>query len=421
MRNRLCYCLPVLLAYFLLTMGAAAQTGPPPGMIQKLYLNPKAAGGENQSRFIDSIKFIPLEPNTDARINLYSYVQVTDRYFIIINYSEKSFLLYTKAGNFIKKVSYKKLGENFWPDYQEQNNQIVFWGNNKNYALTQSDRIKIELNRSDPRNRKYFKKYIIDLNDTTFKLKKALPSEYEIINAYHYYDDYYIRSKITTSPLYKDSLDYELKIYRNGSPVKAYFPYNRISEPRYLFTEQYAAALKMDTPYIRYLTRPYCDTIYKLTRDRISPLYQLVLPIENSLPPTFFTKPFKNKTERDNFNRNNGWLLRQIYLVFESKKFMVLTASYLSNYELYVYDKQKSVFYNSKKIKADSSQYNLQLLSEFNTSRLGNKFYKLQKIDELKEFFNKNKTIPVPKELEARLKMAAKDPDPVIIEYQFKN
>ncbi|MCF3110071.1 hypothetical protein LL912_14915 [Niabella sp. CC-SYL272] len=420
MRNQL-YChLLILLMNCLLSFQLVAQ--PTPAVpVQKLYLSPKAAGSENQTKLIDSLKFIPLEPVKGTSSDIDGYLQPTDKYFIIVNYSEKNFLLYTRNGRFIKKISFKHLGEGFWPNYQERNNQIVFWGGNKNYTLTRRDRIQIEQDRNNPRNKKYFKKYVIDLNDTTFQLKKAAPTEYEIINAYHYYDDYYIQSKVATSPLYKDSLEYELKIYKNQKLIKAYFPYNRINEPRYLFTEAYTTPLRTDSPYVCYLTRPYCDTIYKLVRDSITPVYQLVLPLENSLPPGFYTKPFKNKTERDNFNRNNGWMLRQIYLQYDAPRFSLFTISFLSNYEQYVYDKQKNLFYNTKKIKADSSQYNIQLFSNFGDSRIGKKFYKLQKVEELNAFFKQNKNVPIPKELEDVLKPENKKAPPVVIEFQFKN
>ena len=97
------------------------------------------------------------------------------------------------------------------------------------------------------------------------------------------------------------------------------------------------------------------DTIYKLTADSLAPAYQVVLPLENSLSPTFFSKRFKNKTERENFNRNNGWMFHQIYMYYESQKFMLFMVRFNMNAEMFLYQKDKDKGYRVKNIKADTS------------------------------------------------------------------
>lgn len=408
------YHVPLLLLYLLISAFAQSQ-------LQKIYLHPKAAGNEKQSKFVDSIRFIPLEITEGVEVGTYNSVGVTDNYFIITDYVGKIILLYSRNGSFIKKINYRKLGENFYPTYTSHNNQIVFFGNNKNYSLTAKDRIKITLDWSNPRNRKYFKKYIIDLNDTAFTIKKAVPGQNDIIRSNHYYDDFFWQGQITTSELYKDSLDYEFKIYRNNQLVKGFFPYNRVNEPRFLYAEEVMGVDDATTPDVRYITRPYCDTIYKLHKDSIFPVYHLVLPLENSLPASFFNRPFKNKTERDNFRRNNGWMLRQVNNFFESPRFIYFSVGYLSNYETYIYQKQTNTTSKVKNIKTDSSQYNIQILGNFGISRKGDKFYKPQKAGDILDFFEKNKNAPVPKELESFLKSNPPATTPVIIEFKFKN
>jgi hypothetical protein len=414
MRHRLFYCVAILLCYILISITAQSQ-------LQKLYLNPKAPGIEKQSKIIDSIRFIPLEVRDNIELGAYYNISVSEKYLLLVDYLNKSLLLYSLDGKFVKKIDYKKLGANFYPGYEEATNQIVFFGNNKNYDLTAKDRIKIKLNWNNPRNKKYFKKYRIDLNDPSLTLKKDVPNERDILQVYHYYDDYYMEGQIATSPLYKDSVGYEFKMYKNNQLVKRLFPYNRINEPRFLYTSESVSLNKTDTPYINFITRPYCDTIYKLIKDSIYPAYQLVLPLENTLPPSFFITPFKNKTDRDNFNRNNGWMLRQVYNFYETPGFIYFLVSYLSNFDSYVYQKQTKAIYKSKNIKADSSQYNLQLLGDQRVARRGDKFYRAQKAGDLLAFFDKNKNVPVPKELEPFLKSKPDNTAPVIVEFKFKN
>lgn len=389
--------------------------------LQKIYLHPKAAGSAKQSLFVDSIRFVPLEIVDGIELSSYSYVQVSKKYFLLTDYSSRTLLLYTKNGSFVKKISFKKLGEDFYPDYRDDKDEIVFMGSNKNYSLTQKDQLKIRLDWNNPRNKKYFKKYRIDLADSLLEIKKDVPSEKDILNAEQFYDDLYSRGSIITSQLYKDSLDYEFKIYKGDKLVKAYFPYNHINEPRFLYTEERTTANEADTPYIHYITRPFCDTIYKAIKDSLFPAYQLVLPLENSLPSTFFTKPFKNKTERQNYQRNNGWMFQQVWNFYDTPKFIYFGVGYFSNYDTYIYDKKNNTTYKSKSIRPDSTQYNLQLLSSSGMMRKEDRFYKTQKASDLTSFFEQHKDVAVPKELEHFLKSNPPAATPVIVEFKLKN
>jgi len=274
---------------------------------------------------------------------------------------------------------------------------------------------------SNPRNKKYFKKYAIDLSDPSFTIKKDIPAENDIIRAYHFYDDLYWQGQITTSELYNDSLDYEFKIYKNKELVKGFFPYNHINETRFLYAEENVGVSYTDTPNVHIITRPYCDTIYKVINDSLFPVCQLVLPLENSLPPSFFTRPFKNKTDRENFRRNNGWMLRQIYNFYETPRFIYFSVSYLSNYESYIYQKQTNITYKIKNIKPDSTQYNLHLLGDYGLSRKGDRFYISQKAGDLLTFFAQYKNVQPPKELESFLQSNPHATTPVIVEFKLKN
>lgn len=389
--------------------------------IQKIYLSPKAAGSDKQSNFVDSLRFIPLEVKEGIELKQYTYVEVTPNYLLIRDWVDKAILLYTKDGRFVKRISFKKLGQMFYPAYDERTNQIVFFGNNSNYTLTSRDRIKIKLDWNNPHNKKYYKKYVIDLNDSSYVIKKATPQQNDILHARHFYDDIYGMTDITTSELYKDSLDYEFKIYKDNQLINTYFPYNRINEPKYLYADENMGWTETDTSYIYFITRPFCDTIYKMVRDTLTPAYQLVLPLENSLPASFFTKPFKNKTERDNYKRNNGWMLHQVHGFYETPRFVYFYVSFFTNYEIYIYQKQNKVTYNLKKIKTDSTQYNLQLLGDYGVSRDHDRFYKTIKAGDLVSFFEKHKDVAVPKELESYMKKNPPAASPVIIEFKLKN
>ncbi|GAB3415104.1 6-bladed beta-propeller [Niabella aquatica] len=392
------------------------------GQPAKIYLSPKAATPAGQSLFFDSLRFYPLEANKKVEIGRYSYAYVADQFFYINNYFKKALLVYTKDGKFVKEISYKKLGESASPNYDKNKQQMVFLLTNKNYNLTQKDKIKIKNGFDDPRNKKYYKKYIVDLNDTLFAIKKAAITAFDILGAYNLKDDYYCTYEISVDKNYRDSIDYEVKIYKNTKFVNGYFPYDKRKESRYLYGQWLSAhTQESGKPGAFYITRPYVDTIYTLSNGVVTPAYQLILPMENSLPKWFFEKPFKNATERENFERNNGWLLRQIYSLNETDRFMIFTIGFLSNYGQYVYDKKNTATYDMRKVKPDSALYNLPLLMERSYSIGSNrKFYTLISPEDLKKVYElKDKSAPFPKELEACFK-DSKNPSAVIVEFTIK-
>lgn len=392
------------------------------GQLQKIYLNPKAAVGANQSVFIDSLKFHPLEKKKDVTIGKYTSLIISNQYYIILNSFDKEMYFYNKDGKYIKKIAFKRLGDGAWPKYDKQQQQITFFFTNKNYKLTEKDKIKIRTGFANKRNKKYYKKYIVNLKDSALDIKKAQPTAFDILNAFNLENDLYSTYEIDVNKNYKDTTDYELKLYKNTTFIKGYFPYNKKNETKYLFA-RYAQTVTQESriPGEFYVTRTYNDTIYNLTGDSITPSYKLVLPMENSLPATFFTTPFKNANDRENFERNNGWLLQQIYISYESDRYIMFMVSFLSNYGQYIYDKKTTFAYNLSKVKPDTATYNLPLLSYNIATDDDNKIYKVISPDDLKEAAKQNVENAV---LPDALKQCLKDknnPQPLIAEFIIKS
>lgn len=389
--------------------------------LQKLYINPKAVGNEKQSNFIDSVKFVPLEPLSKVAMGSNMNIQVTPDYFLLTDYPKKNIFVYNKQGKLVSTIQFKRLGNNFYPQYREETNQVVFFGGNKNFNLTPKDAISIEINWNNPRNRKYYIKYVIDLNDTTFTMKKMLPELHEVARTVHFYDDHFLKGKITTSNLYKDSLSYEVQLIRHDKVMKSFFPYNHINEPRFSFTEESAYFSETDTPYVRYVTRPFCDTIYKLVRDSLAPVYQLVLPLENKLPPDFYSRTFKNNSERTNFNRNNAMLLHQPFSFYETPRLILLGIRYLSNFGIYIYNKANNTTYKTANIKGDSTHYNLNLIGGYGSVLRDGAFFNLIKAGDLQAFFEKHKEAVPPTELKAYLQSNPSPESPVVVSFKLKS
>ena len=91
------------------------------------------------------------------------------------------------------------------------------------------------------------------------------------------------------------------------------------------------------------------------------------------------------------------------------------------NYESYIYQKQTNTSIKVKNIKPDSTQYDLQLLPDYGLSQKMDRFYKTQNAGAILTFFEKNKNVPVPQELESFIKSNPPATTPVIIEFKLKN
>ena len=114
-------------------------------------------------------------------------------------------------------------------------------------------------------------------------------------------------------------------------------------------------------------------------------------------------------------------MFKQVYNFYETPQVFFFTVSYFQNYEAYIYQKQGNATYKARNIKADSTQYNLQLFAEYNTLRKGDRFYKPQKAGDLVTFFEQHKDVSIPKELVEFIKAKPHAASPVIVEFKLKN
>ncbi len=403
-----------LLCFLFVSLFAFAQ-------VKKIYLSPKAAKGGKQSLFIDSIRIIPLEKKAGISIDgEYAYPIITDQYFIIKTYSSSKIYFFDRTGKFVREIADKNF-KNQSAGFDRLTNKLIVQSHNKNYSLTERDWLKVSIDYANPRNKKYFRKYEIDLNDSEFKITRSDVNPYEVLNAYPFYKDYFYNANIITSDLFKDTLDYELKIYNNKQPIKLYFPYHKQNEPRHLYSHTSVSITGTGIDSIKWVTRPYYDTIFKLQGDSIFPVAKVVLPQENSIPASFFSDPFKNKTARENFDANNGWMMRQIQGFWENDRFINLSISYFRNYGRYLYDKRTQTVYDYKKVKADSTQYNLPILQSSAAQKDKEKYYAYISLDEMKAAYNKDKNMPWPDAIKAIAEDKERYFNTAIVEYIYKN
>lgn len=386
--------------------------------IQKIFVNPKNPAVLKQSAFIDSVMLVPFEPVDGLRAETVE-VRETKDYFMLFDFNLGCLYIFSKTGAFVKKINFKTTVGEAYPHYNRQTNQVVFFTTNGHYTLTARDKIKILLDWDNKRNLKYYNKYLIDLGDSSFPIKKTKPDKFDLVDGEPIFDHDFFQTQISTSPLFKDSVGYEVSVYRNGTLHKNYFPYNRVNEPAFLFYEEWVAVSEA-APNSAYIARPYRDTIYRLENDSLYPVYQVVLPLENSIPSSYFSKPFKTRTDKENFGRNNGWMFHEIQAVYETPRFLLLSLTFFSHNESVIYDKLTHTAYNRSKVAADTTQYNLTLWP-YHSEQYASRFCHLTSRDYLAGFFREHPTVKMPEKIAGMLHDDAAKNTPVLIKFKLKD
>ncbi|RYY46346.1 MAG: hypothetical protein EOO06_14720 [Chitinophagaceae bacterium] len=391
----------------------------------KLYLNPATAGAAPQSNFVEITSFIPVS-SPDQKIAGAVSIIPTANYLVLYDYNNKQLFFLSKEARFIKKLDIKKYGD-AEIIYDNKKEVLKFNLRNKHYILTNTDLEKIRAKPTLKANQKYFKNYEIDLKNSSLIIQKTATDPYFIGNANWFYDDYYYRSNLASAGNAKDTLGYELEILKENKPVRRYFPFNRKGKTVF----QYAAAnaemqLQLgssDARGVAYTSRPFLPYIYRLDKDTILPLYEIVLPVEHVMPAERLKSGFSSKADWQTFQTKHAGVMRSLENISNTDKYLFFSISSMRNYESYVYDKSAAKFYKTKMIKADSTQFNIQLLN-WGLGKGSDKFYySVVPAKELVEFYKKNKgkSISYPAALEKYLLKADNDANPVIIQYKLKD
>lgn len=389
---------------------------------EKIYFEPKAALGGRQADFISCKGVVVFETTPESKFDRYSRIIPTKKYFIIVDYSAKKILVFDKNGRFISKIKNKlDLGR---LNYNEANDRLEVVAQNKMYRLTNKDQSQILENFNDPKNRKYYRKYFIDFTDTlNLTVQKQKISGRDILNPISYTDGMHIVNQVTVDKNFAKEEDYELKIFRGDSLLKQYFPYKKKTDSRYIYDGGTVAVTPSAISGTKWVTHPYDYTIYALQKDSLYKVYSLVLPLDRAIPADFFTKDFQNKTEKDNYARQNKKTVKQLYVYNLNSRYISigLQSMYFDNQQ-FIYDTQTKGFYSAEKIMPDSLSFYLPLCSNisFNDGPLVYSRFFAADITKAAEA-HKNETIVYPPLLQAYINTANTESNPVLISFTYSN
>jgi len=327
-----------------------------------LYFQPTLASGASASKVFEEINYIPLQTTKKSIFGRIKQLIVSDEYFIIWDADTNFIYFFDKKGKFIKKYRppnciIKTI------QLDKSRNALFISGSNKNFSFSSAE---VEKMMEDPTNKSFARfawSAYYDLSDIykekihrvkDFSLALVSPTIFNNSWAYSY---------IFANRKFNDNTGYELKVYDGEKNIREDFPYNKKSGAYYYRPEQISFFPTNDKERLLF-TRPYNYSIYQLTKDSISLLYTLILPLENSLPKAFFTQPFRSKNDLDVYRTQNGGFVWQIDNVYRVQHYLFFSLDYNKSQKErnFMFDETTSRFYNTAKINTDSVNAYLPLL-----------------------------------------------------------
>ncbi|TWI81194.1 6-bladed beta-propeller protein [Lacibacter cauensis] len=320
---------------------------------QTLYFDPASAIGAPVSRLFESVTYIPLETTRQSLFGQISHLVVTAQYFIVFDYDTQALYFFDKNGKFVKKYKDDKytIAALYW--MQKENALYILQA--KSYRLTDQERDELLHTPFTKSTSKYGRAVLYNLNNIEKEQISEMP-DFGIFmaNPTLLAPGQWAYSSVISYSDAKDTVDFELKISNGQKITKAYFPYTKrrstfLSDPANI---EFFAASQSNT---LLFTRPYYNSVYQLTPDSVTVLYNFVLPFENTVPKTFFTKEFSSRNELRDYKQNNPAYAWRINGLIPFHNLLFFSLDYQKRDRRFIFDKSTNRFYNVNKISADST------------------------------------------------------------------
>ncbi|GAB3016548.1 hypothetical protein GCM10027051_21240 [Niabella terrae] len=330
---------------------------------QNLYFQPSFAIGAPVSKVFDEISYIPLETTKKSLFGRIRELVVSDQYYIIWDGDTNSIYFFDKSGRFIKKYRPAKceIGN---IQLAKNRNALFISGKNKHFSFSEKE---VEKMMMDPTN-KSFARFVwagyYDLADVRREQVEELKDfSLALVNPTLLDAGNWAYSFMSADRRAEDRVGYELNVYDGRTTIRNYFPYNKKSDTLYYKSAQLSFFPTATTDQVLF-TRPYKYDIYELTRDSVHLRYSLVMPLEYSLPKTFYAG-FKSSNDFEQFRTENGSFVWSIEKVFRIKGLLFFSLDYRRSWRErnFMFEEAKGRFYNTGKISPDSSNAYLPALA----------------------------------------------------------
>ncbi|MBP6688177.1 MAG: 6-bladed beta-propeller [Lacibacter sp.] len=321
---------------------------------QTLYFDPSSTIGAPVSRIFESVTYIPLQTTKQSLFGQISRLIVTKEYFIVFDYDTQGLYFFDRSGKFIKKYKDDKYTiANM--QFIEKENALYLLQINKNFRPTEQERDELARNPVSKSSTKYGRSVLYALNDVIDEQITEIEGFYiYMTNPFYISPNQWAYSIVLQDKDAKDSIDYELKISDGSKVIKSYFPYTKRNSS-YLADPGNIEFFKTGVANNTFFTRPYNYSIYKLTPDSINLLYNFVLPFENTVPKTFFTKEFSSRNELQDYKQANPSYVWKLNGVVPFNNYLFFSLDYQKRDRRFLLDKNGNRFYNINRISPDST------------------------------------------------------------------
>lgn len=326
---------------------------------QKLYFDQAYATGAPQSAVFDEVNYIPLETNRESVFGRINQLIVTHKYFIIWDTDTDAIYFFDKEGKFLKKLSDKR---NTIKSIQldKNKNALLIVQLSKSYLPSQKQIQSALDNPFKNSALKYYKSFYYDLNDINAAKTSPIKNlDFIMANPIILNSKYWAFSYIYANKGWDDITDYELKVSDGNKIVQSFFPYSRQKSSIFYGSPQKISFYNTLNPSYLLFTRPFNYSIYKFSMDTLIEAYQVVFPMANTLPNSFFTQNFESRKAFEDYKQKNAgfvWGLDNI-VEFKNLLFFSIDTWRSFNERNFILNKTTNQFLNYNKISADSSNY----------------------------------------------------------------
>lgn len=369
------------------------------GQGKPLYLNPDNAPGAKASALFSEAELIPLQTSKASHFTNIQDFLVTPNYFIFLDNTSNSVLIFNKEGKFLNK--YKKRRYKIQTiQYVHEQNALFIKANNKNYTIP-----KIKAQQMIERSpKKDFSKYVslelLHLDDTTKYKVEKLPVPRYALNRLYFFNGDYLSVDDRYNKYLKDTIAFHLNIIQGNKVVKSYFPFLNIPKlpPFYKDVDIAINTTTNDSSFL--IQKQFDNTIYELTTDSLYAKYKFVFPSDQTMAGDFQSTIFKNNIDLESAISKNNKVIYNIYNMMEYRS-LLFFSTYTVNYKFknFLFNSTDNRLYDLGKINTDSVVYFLPSGIFSTISRRDNDYVytRISSTDLLKEkdkLLSQNKLLP---------------------------
>lgn len=314
-----------------------------------LRIDPFESHGANASQIFDEVNYIPLETTKESLFGRIDQLEVTDKYFVVLDDNTNSILIFDKKGKFHAKIKGGDINTNY-------KNRLG------SFKIVPSKNL-IECHSM----------FATQIKTYDFEGKKVSEKkvDFNFLDYHHFPDDsiaYY--NYLFPMDNNKDSILNEIWLVKNNKEYQHFLPYNikrvNLTSGEIMLSSDIKFFYSSGNDTSVFFLRPYDYTVYELTAHSLLPRFNFILPLVNSLPKNFTTDPSYNGKHLKTFMDNNNivYNLGYTYLLNDNLFFKLIAYNGLEHNNSFIYNLKSGDLIGINHILPDSSTYYLPITDD---------------------------------------------------------